>query len=127
MYVPSTVSISELMEKTVELPTGQFFSPDELITSAVDGMKYILRDLLSPEGQFGKFTEYEADELVVSKVNLELNHAVLYHCVVQYWNDCVGNGYGLIDHDKGIALVPFDKELEVARTVSTYRRLIAIS
>jgi hypothetical protein len=37
--------------------------------------------------------------------------------------DCVGNSYGLVEHRDGLALVPFDRDREIARVVSTYRRL----
>ena len=120
---PPTMVVSAVMEKTVQLPTGQHFSPDELITGTGDGMKHMLRELLSAKSEPAKLTEHEADSLVVDAVNLEFNKAILYQCAVEYWNDCVGNGYGLMKHPKGIALVPFDRPLEIARTVSVYRRL----
>lgn len=118
-----TLFVSEAMERTVELPSGQHFSPDELISGTGDGMKHMLRELLTAKAESERLTEYEADSIHVDAVNLEFNKAILYQCAVEYWNNCVGNGYGLTKHARGIALVPFDESLEIARTVSTYRRL----
>lgn len=120
---PPTLIVSEAMERTIELPTGQHFSPDELISGTGDGMKHMLRELLTAKAEPARLTEYEADSLLVDAVNLEFNKAIIYQCAVEYWNDCVGNGYGLTKHARGIALVPFNRPLEIARTVSTYRRL----
>lgn len=120
---PPTMIMSQIMERTIELKTGQHFTPDELITGAGDGLKHMLRELLATKATPGCFTEYQADVNSVDHVNLEFNKAILYQCAVEYWNDCVGNGYGLVKRDREIALVPFDEALEIARTVSTYRRL----
>lgn len=121
--VPTTMIMSQVMERTIELKNGQHFTPDELITGAGDGLKHMLRELLAAEARPGCFTEYQADVHSVDQVNIEFNKAILYQCAVEYWNDCVGNGYGLVKRDRGIALVPFDEALEIARTVSIYRRL----
>lgn len=118
-----TMIMSRTMERTVTLQTGQQFTPDELLTGAGDGMKHMLRELLVAKARPEDRAEYQADTNAIDQVNHELNKAILYQCAVEYWNDCVGNGYGLIHHDLGIALAPFDKALEIARTVSTYRRL----
>lgn len=119
---PKTMIMSQVMEKTIELKDGQCFTPDELITGAGDGLKHMLRELLAAEIMPGSLTEYQADARSVDQVNLEVNKAILYQCAVEYWNHCVGNSYGLVNHDRGIALVPFDQALEIARTVSIYRR-----
>lgn len=118
-----TMIVSEVMERTVELQTGQHFSPDELISGTGDGMKHMLRELLTAKAEPEKLTEYEADSFAVGNVNLEFNKAIIYQCAVECWNDCVGNGYGLTKHARGLVLVPFDRPLEIARTVSIYRRL----
>jgi hypothetical protein len=120
--LPPTLNISEIMEETLQLSTGQQFSPDELISGLGDGMKHILRELLPAKTTFGGFDEYEADEHVLDQVNQEFNKAIIYQCAVESWNDCVGNGYGIAKHDQGLALVPSDRELEIARIVSIYRR-----
>jgi hypothetical protein len=120
---PPTLIMSQTMERTIKLQTGQQFTPDELLTGAGDGLKHMLRELLTTKASPNSLTEYQADVNSVDLVNLEFNKAILYQCAVEYWNDCVGNGYGLVKGDQGISLVPFNEALEIARTVSTYRRL----
>lgn len=119
-----TLFLSTIMEKTVQVPTRQHFSPDELITGAGDGMKYMLRELLAAtaDPDKGKGNEYEADSGVVNQISAEFNKAIIYHCAVEFWFDCVGNGYGLTKHEQGIALKPYDSALEIARIASNYRR-----
>ena len=54
-----------------------------------------------------------------------MNKATLYHCAVEYWNDCVGSGYELTLREGGILHAPAPSQLEMAKAkaVSTYRRL----
>ena len=114
--------MSEVMEKKVQVFTGEFFSPDELLSGIGDGMKHMLRELLSQSNHFDIDDKYSIGVESVAQVNLELNKAVIYQCAVEYWHDCVGNTYGLIKHEQGLALAPFNRAMEIARTVSTYRR-----
>lgn len=116
-------AISSHLSKTVEARGGQVFSPDELLTGAGDAMKHMFRELATWEEQDKKRTEYEAKDADIDHIDRELNQAILYQCAAEYWNDCVGNGYGLAKHEEGIALAPYDIDLEIARIVSTYRRL----
>jgi hypothetical protein len=111
-----------LLQKTMAGATGQLFPPDELITGLGDGLKYILRELQSMPISEGLRTEYEAKYEDLKSIRRELDMAVLYNCVVEFWLDCVGNSYGLINHRDGLALVPFDPDQEIARIVSDYRR-----
>jgi hypothetical protein len=117
-----SVAASTILEHTIELKTGQSFSPDELLTGMGDGLKHILRELLQLQSIHTK-DEYFASKNDIALINLELNMAIVYQCAVEYWLDCVGNGYALIRRDDGIVIAPQDEELEIARIVSTYRRL----
>lgn len=119
----SPLITSEILRTTVLTKTGQHFSPDEIITGMGDGMKHILRELQEFENDRTKLHEYDAEKIHVDQINAEFNKAICYQWAVECWLDCAGNGYGLAKHNKGIALVPFDKAREIARIVSTYRRL----
>ena len=116
------VLVSELIEQTVELASGQSFTPDELLTGAGDGLKHMLRELLTADTSATQLGEDQADEKSLSEINQEFNKAILYQCAAEYWNDCVGNGYGIVSVGEDVKLLPFDKEIEIARTISTYRR-----
>lgn len=115
--------ISTEFAKTVQLPNGQAFSADELLTGTGDGMRHMLRELQNHERHTSSRSEYEATDADVDRISQELNCAILYQCAVEQWNDCVGNGYGLSKHKDGIAVSPYDPDLEIARIVSIYRRL----
>jgi hypothetical protein len=117
-----TVLMSDLIEQTVELASGQRFTPDELLTGAGDGLKHMLRELLTANKSATQLAEDQADEKSLHEINQEFNKAILYQCAAEYWNDCVGNGYGIVSIGEDVKLLPFDKEIEIARTVSTYRR-----
>jgi hypothetical protein len=117
------LSIPLLLQKTVIGATGQVFAPDELTTGLGDGLKYILRELQSMPRSTGLTTEYEAKYEDLKAIRSELDIAVLYNCAVEFWLDCVGNGYGIVSHQEGLALVPFNPDQEIARVVSDYRRL----
>lgn len=117
------LSISSELAKMVQLQNGQAFSADELLTGAGDGMRHMLRELQNLESRTGSRTDYEATDADVDRISQELNCAILYQCAVEQWNDCVGNGYGLVKHKDGIAVSPYDPDLEIARIVSIYRRL----
>lgn len=118
----SRVVTSDLVELTVTLPTGEIFSPDELITGMGDGMKHILRELQTMDRPNGKPSEYESEESHFKQIWREFNMAICYQTAVEFWLHCLGSGYVLAKHDKGLALVPFDRPAEIARTVSAYRR-----
>jgi len=112
-------SVQELRIPTL---TGQLFNPDELNTGAGDELKYILAALQPLPTHQTLRTEYDATRKDIDEISLELNKAITYSCAVQYWLDCVGRGYGLIQRRDGIAHVPIDQDQEIARIVSIYRR-----
>lgn len=118
-----SIAVSSQLSKTVEARGGQVFSPDELLTGAGDAMKHMFRELASWTDQAERRTEYEATAADIDNIDRELNQAILYQCAAEYWSDCVGNGYGLAKHEEGIAITPYDPDLEIARIVSIYRRL----
>jgi hypothetical protein len=118
----SRVVTSDLVELTVALPTGETFSPDELITGMGDGMKHIFRELQTMDRPNGKPSEYDSEEPHFKQIWREFNMAICYQTAVEFWLHCLGNGYVLAKHDKGLALVPYDRPAEIARTVSAYRR-----
>ena len=111
-----------LQEIQISTPTGQLFDPDELITGAGDELKYMLADLQTLPTTQALRTEYDATREDIDDLSLELNKAILYSCAVEYWFDCAGHGYGLTHHQHGIAHVPFNRDQEIARVVSIYRR-----
>lgn len=116
------IAASRILEHTIELKTGQSFSPDELITGMGDGLKHILRELLQLRYDYSK-DELFATEKDIGLINHEFNMAIIYQCAVEYWLDCVGNGYALTKREDGIVIGPQEDGLEIARIVSIYRRL----
>jgi hypothetical protein len=113
---------SSLEELQISGATGQLFDPDELITGVGDELKYMLDTLQSLPTNQTLRTEYDATGKDIDDISLELNKAIMYSCAVEYWFDCVGHGYGLTRHQDGVAHVPFDRDQEIARIVSIYRR-----
>lgn len=120
--VDKDFAVSKILEQEIKLKTGQTFSPDELITGMGDGLKHMLRQLLSLENDY-LGNELTASDEHIRQINYEFNLAIVYQCAVEYWLDCVGNGYALKKRDEGIEISPQDEKLETSRIVSVYRRL----
>lgn len=114
--------VSDLISETIELSTGQKFSPDELLTGMGDGLKHIFRELLLTKTPH-KNDEYLANEEDMKLVIQEFNKAIIYQCVVEQWLDCVGNGFSIEKKEEVILISPFDEVMEISRIASIYRRL----
>lgn len=119
---PPTLMTTSVLEYTIATATGQHFSPDEIITGFGDGMRYILQELGESKTTIGSLDEHELDNSHIDQINAELNIAIFYQYAVDLWFQCVGNSYGLREHEDGVALTSYAMDREVARTVSTYRR-----
>ncbi|WP_147330403.1 MULTISPECIES: hypothetical protein [unclassified Duganella] len=118
----AVLQVSSILEKKLTLGNGQKFHPDEILSGLGDGMKHILRELLS---RTGDPSVPDGEELSVEQVNLiaaELNNATNYQCAVEYWHDCLSNKFGVEATEGGVAVTPKDVELEKARSISIYRR-----
>lgn len=116
------VVTSDLVEMTVVLPTGETYTPDELITGMGDGMKHIFRDLRTMDPSTHKPNEFGSTKVQLKQIWREFNLAICYQTAAEYWMNCLGNGYVLEKRAEGVALIPSDRQAEIARTVSTYRR-----
>jgi hypothetical protein len=114
---------SSLEALQISTATGQLFDPDELITGLGDALKYILDEWQSNREHQGLRTEYDATPEDINDISFAFNQEISYSCAVEYWLDCVGHNYGLTHHRDGVAHVPFNRDQEIARIVSIYRRL----
>lgn len=113
---------SDVVEMAVVLPTGETYTPDELITGMGDGMKHIFRELHTMDHSTHKPNEFDSTEVQLKQIWREFNLAICYQTAAEYWLNCLGNGYVLEKRMEQVALVPSDRQVEIARTVSTYRR-----
>ena len=116
------LDIPSILATTVEAD-GQAFAPDELITGSGDGMKHMFRQLVGAEVGADRRKEHEVNREDLDNINAELNKAIMYHCAVEYWHDCLGHEYGIARHEEGLVIEPSRPDLEIARVVSIYRRL----
>lgn len=88
-----------------------------------DALKYILDEWQSKPANQGLRTEHDATPEDINDISFAFNQEISYSCAVEYWLDCAGHNYGLIQHRDGVAHVPFNRDQEIARIVSIYRRL----
>ncbi len=117
-----TIKVPVLMQQKIKTILGESFAPDELITGMGDGLKFIIRELIKlPElDSYASENSIKTDDLKI--IINELNYAMLYQIAVELWNDTIGNGFWISRGKDRLSHVAFDKNREVARIASIYRR-----
>ncbi len=117
-----TFHMAETLQETVELGSGDRFSPDELLGALGDGLKHVLRELVTRETGGADGDECAGTQEHVGAANEQLNVAILYDAAAAYWLDFVGHGYVLERREGGLVMRPSNKEMEISRIASSYRR-----
>lgn len=117
-----SVTPSDFLQMKVAVPsTGQEFSPDELISSLGDGMKYIVRRCL--EGVVCNDCSHQAaSNNNLDEFAFETNVAIMYHVASELWGYFLGSDYEVVETDSEILLRSTNKTMEEARIASIYRR-----
>lgn len=115
------IFVNRILQSKVAVRSN-LFSADELLTGVGDGLKFVLRDMHKRPTLADHRGDPHLQDEDLGFLNAELNHAVLYQCAVELWQDCAAHRYRLQEHVEGVVLVSGDLTWEDARAVSLYRR-----
>ncbi len=88
--------VPQFLQKKIKTPSGESFTPDELTTSAGDGMKHVLGVLLRAQQSIHEPatpTKFQLTDEQFCNVWTEINLAIVYRTAETYWQDCYANGF----------------------------------
>lgn len=126
------IFLPEALQRKSLLPSGEAFTPDELITSAGDGLRHLIGTLVrqvnakpppSSGSENKKLSEAQFESLMA-----EINVAVTYRTAETLWQDCYGNGFRFKQEQPGLlVLAANDQQLTKIRVASSFRRYNSIA
>ena len=115
-------SITDLHKKTVKGSNNIDYGLDEYTSGVGDALTIMYKEIHSKRFKEGPLDSIELTEELVHKIKKEIEVATMYQIGTDYWNDCLRNGYQVLDLNDSIAVAPSDVEQDQNRAVSTYRR-----
>jgi hypothetical protein len=107
-------------EVKLELRGGFEWSPDEIVDGLVDGIEVPVRFALQDAPDLAgnpRMTQVEWDDIV-----LELNLGIMFRHVEDLWDDCLWNGYHVIDKGPVKGFIPGDIDAKRAHSIGLARR-----
>lgn len=107
-------------ETKLNLPGGSKWSPDEIIESIVDGIEvpvgFALRDNPNLAGN------PRMNQVAWEDIALELNLGIMFRHAEDLWNECLWNGYKIVEKDKMKIFLPQDLDVSKGYVVGHARR-----
>jgi hypothetical protein len=107
-------------EIKLELRGGFEWSPDEIVEALVDGIEVPVRFSLQDAPDLAgnpRMTQVEWDDIA-----LELNLGIMFRHVEDLWDDCLWNGYRVIDKGRVKVFIPGDIDAIRAHRIGIARR-----
>ncbi|SAK21514.1 hypothetical protein UA18_02734 [Burkholderia multivorans] len=105
----------------LNLPGGFDWSPNEVVESLVDGIEIPVRVTLYETPDLtgnARMSQVEWKDIV-----LELNLGILYRHTEDLWDECLWNGYRLVDAGRLKVFLPQDSDLISGHRVGICRRM----
>lgn len=104
----------------LELKGGFEWSPDEVVESVADGVEVPLRFAL--QGNPSLAGNPRLNEVNWSDVALEINLGVMFRHAEDLWDDCLWNGYRVVERNRLKAFVPKDLDAAKGYAIGHVRR-----
>ncbi|MDO8367013.1 MAG: hypothetical protein Q7T20_09465 [Saprospiraceae bacterium] len=102
----SEVLVTDLVSIKIPLAIGENFSPDEIVTSIVDGAQVSIGVILNNGGPFSG--QVKLADLDWNGFQIDFNLGGLYTALEGLWDDCVWNGYRIVETEEGMVFKPID-------------------
>ena len=118
---PKGFRVENLAAIKLELPGGFMWSPSEIVESLVDGIEIPVRFALAAAPNLAGTPR--ADQVEWNDISLELNLGIFYRHAEDLWNDCLWNGYKLIDIGDRKVFLPSGLDVHRAYKMGLARRL----
>lgn len=109
-----------LAEVKIKLKGGFEWSPDEIVESIVDGIEVPVRFAL--QGRPSLAGNPRMNQIEWSDIALELNLGVMFRHAENLWDDCLWNGYRVINKDSLKAFIPQDLDVAKGHVIGQARR-----
>lgn len=113
-------SIEELTAVKLTLPSGTQASPDAVVESLVDGIEMPVGFVLSSSPDLAGNPNLKQVHWV--DIVIELNLGVFYRYAEDVWDDCLWNGYRLLDQSKKRLFYPTQLAYQKAHVMGIARR-----
>jgi hypothetical protein len=108
-------------EIKLELRGGFEWSPDEIVESLVDGIEVPVRFAL--QGNPSLAGNPRMNQVQWSDIVLELNLGIMFRHAEDLWDDCLWNGYRVIDKGRMKAFIPQDLDVVRGYVIGHARRI----
>ncbi|MBO9880651.1 hypothetical protein [Xanthomonas sp. D-109] len=114
-------SLEEMSSLKLELPGGFNWMPQEVMESLVDGIELGIKVVLQNNPSLAGNPQCKDVDWI--EANRELNLGVMYQFAKDVWNDCLWNGYKMIDRGSFKVFLPGDLDAIRAYRVGLARKL----
>ncbi len=108
-------------EIKLKLKGGFEWSPDEIVESLVDGIEVPVRFAL--HGNPSLAGNPRMNKVRWSDIALEINLGIMFRHAEDLWDDCLWNGYRVVDKERMKAFVPQDLDVVRGYVVGHARRM----
>lgn len=117
---PEGFRIEDLTAVKLKLPGGFDWTPNEIVESSIDGVEVPVSFALAASPDLSG--NPRMDQVQWGDISLELNLGVFYRFAEDLWNDCLWNGYKLIDTGHLKAFIPTDLDASLSYSMGLARR-----
>ncbi|MPV55012.1 hypothetical protein GD416_00715 [Burkholderia sp. BE24] len=107
-------------EVKLELPGGFEWSPNEIVESLVEGIEIPIKVALQDDPDLSGNPRMA--QISWKDILLELNLGITYRHTEDLWDDCLWNGYGVIEVKNRTVFVPKDIDVKRGQAVGIARR-----
>lgn len=107
-------------EVKLELPGGFEWSPNEIVESLVEGIEIPIKVAL--QGNPDLSGNPRMAQVSWKDILLELNLGITYRQTEDLWDDCLWNGYSILEVKNMMAFVPEDLDVKRGQAIGIVRR-----
>lgn len=117
---PDGFRVEQLLDVKLELPNGFKASPDEVLEGLVDGVEVPVKVALQTNPDLSG--NPKLDQVKWGDISIELNLGMFFRYAEDLWDDCLWNGYRLVEAKGRRLFMPTDMDLKRGHAMGVVRR-----